>query len=283
MTHAAQRQPGKRQRINSDAKVSSKSSGELSVLDELDQRGGAKIRLPQRAGAALEAVLINTAGGLTGDDQIHWRARAGAHSRLMISTAASEKAYRSHGPDAHQNTELRADEGAWLAWLPQETIVFDGAALSRTLDVQLAEDASCLLCEALVFGRRASGERLHTGRVNDQWRVYRAGQLVHAEALKIDAGVDFDSDWLSGMGRDLSAIATVVFCSPMSEERLDLRANKVRERLPSTREATGGVSTLPGRLVVRLMAKDSALLRSFLLPILTELLDKETIPRVWYV
>lgn len=273
-----------RQRIDSEASVSSKATEGRSVLDRLDQRGGAKVRLPQRAASALEAVLINTAGGLTGDDRIVWNATAGVGTRLAVSTAASEKAYRSHGPYARQHTTLTVEADAWLAWLPQETIVFDGAALERQLDVRLAANASCLLCEALVFGRRASGERVGNAQLNDQWRIWRNGDLLHAEALRIDAAKDLaPGAGLTGLGTRFTSMATLVFCPPWNQERLENLAERLRRDVSAAPDTLCGTSALPGRLVVRVLAMDSARLRGVLLPLLDQLLQPEQVPKVWYV
>ena len=120
-----------------------------SSLAALDQQGSARIRFPNSGQGPLQAVLINTAGGLTGDDDIRWSATAGEHSRLVTSTAACEKLYRTHGPAARQSTRLTVENGARLDWLPQETIVFDGSSLQRHLEADVAADATALIVECV--------------------------------------------------------------------------------------------------------------------------------------
>ena len=289
--------PTGRQRVDSAAHVASKlaADGARSALAALDQRGGARVRLPRVAGDALEAVTVNTAGGLTGDDRIEWRARAGAGSRLVVSSAACEKLYRSDGPDAHQRTALRAEAGARLDWLPQETIAYEGSRLSRRLEADLEGDAALLACEALVLGRAAMGERVRRGRFRDDWRVRRDGRLVHAEALALGDDVEAARADAAGLGR-WSALATVLLCDasgPREHEhlvdRLHARVAAALGDVVGTAASDAGdvavarASALPGRVVLRVLASDSATLRRALLPALETLGGGRALPRVWHV
>ena len=108
---------------------------------------------------------------------------------LTVTTAAAEKVYRAQGPAAELNIALKAAAGAHLAWLPQETILFDRARVSRRIDIDLAEGASLLLCEIVVFGRAAMGERMLQGEFVDRWRLRRGGRLVFAETVRLDGDI----------------------------------------------------------------------------------------------
>ena len=280
-------------------------------LDALRQDGSARIRLPRSDARSLSAVLLNTAGGLTGGDDIRWRATAGTGSRLSVATAASEKVYRTHGPPARQRTTLSIESGARLDWLPQETILFDGARLERTLRADLATDATLLAVEAIAFGRRASGEKLRTIGMRDRWQVYRGGTLLHAEAFRLDESPDLSPD--AGTGdrsggapraatrsrgalHGAGAMATVLYCAPAGAEaleRLTAELHAIVERSAgsigapgATRERTrahGGVGAMDGRIVLRLLAPSSFELRRILLPCLSRLQGDTPLPRVWHV
>ena len=110
-------------------------------------------------------------------------------AQLLAGSAAAEKIYRSTGPAAEMTLKLELGAGAELAWLPQETILFDRARLARRIDVELAEGASLLLAEAVVFGRAAMGETMEQGLFTDHWRVRRAGKLVFADSVRLDGKV----------------------------------------------------------------------------------------------
>ena len=145
--------------------------GELGVLhaagrtriDRLYQEGAAKIRMPRTVGDPLEAVLINTAGGLTGGDRLDWSIHVGDGASATVTTQTCEKVYRAASDIAKVGCRMSVGDGGRLAWLPQETIVFDNSAFRRTIEIDLASDAEALVVEATVFGRRAMGESVGAG------------------------------------------------------------------------------------------------------------------------
>src|SRR5690606_26793550 len=145
---------------------------------------------PTADGEPLEAVLINTAGGLTGGDRLSWSIEVGEGAAACLTTQASEKVYRAAAGRAEVAARLDVAAGGRVAWLPQETIVFDRAAFSRSLEVDLASGAELLLVEAAVFGRTAMGERAVDGLFLDRWRVRCEGALVHAEDFRIGPRID---------------------------------------------------------------------------------------------
>lgn len=276
-----------RQRLDARALIASKpgpTPAAAAALARLEQHGGAKLRLPKVSGDALAAVTLNTAGGLTGDDRIDWRASAGSGSRLTLASAACEKVYRTHGPPAHQTTRLDVETGARLDWLPQETIVFDGARLHRTLDATLAPRARLLVAEALVLGRQCSGERLARVEIRDRWRVRGPdGRLLHAEDLRLGDGWPQAADGPGTLGGAV-AMATVLYCEDAPPESLARLADTLHTVIDtSPAPGSGGVSALDGRLVIRLVAPSGFALRRTLLPCLVALQDGHALPRVWHV
>ena len=134
-------------------------------------------------------MFVNTAGGIAGGDRFDIDIAAGEGARLTLTTAAAEKVYRAPDAAAQLNIALKAEAGAHLGWLPQETILFDRARVSRRIDIDLAEDASLLLCEIVVFGRSAMGERMLQGEFVDRWRLRRGGRLVFAETVRLDGDI----------------------------------------------------------------------------------------------
>ena len=131
------------------------------------------------------AAVVNCAGGLAGGDALRQEVRLEAGGRATVSTAAAEKAYRSLGPETRVATRLSLGPGAALEWIPQETILFDGARLERRLRADLAEGATLLAAETLVFGRAARGERLRSGALLDAWRLHGPEGLLWADALAL--------------------------------------------------------------------------------------------------
>jgi urease accessory protein len=155
----------------------------------LHESGSLRVRFPSPEGEGLSGVFVNTAGGIAGGDRFDIDISAGEGARLTVTTAAAEKVYRAPGPAAALNIALKAEAGAHLAWLPQETILFDRARISRRIDIDLADDASLLLCEIVVFGRAAMGEKMLHGEFIDRWRLRRGGKLVFAETVRLDGDI----------------------------------------------------------------------------------------------
>ena len=145
------------------------------------ESGSLRARFPNGDGQALDAVIVNTAGGMTGGDRFDVDIKVGAGAKLTVTTAAAEKIYRSLGPDSEIGVRLEVGPGGALAWLPQETILFDRARLRRRIDVDLGHDASLLLAETVVFGRSGMGETVASGCFSDRWRVRVDGSLVLVE------------------------------------------------------------------------------------------------------
>jgi urease accessory protein len=191
--------------------------------------------------------LVNVAGGLAGGDEVATRLELLADARFTATTPAAEKIYRSLGEETRISAEIRLGEGACCEWLPQETILFDGARLTRRLDIAIAPGARLLAAEMLVLGRAARGETLTRGTLIDRWRIRREGRLIWADALRLDdpteaLGARFA---LGGAG----ALGTLLLAAP------DAAAHRDRAREFSN----GGASLVaPGLLVLRWAGEASA-------------------------
>jgi urease accessory protein len=260
------------QRAFGVAQVSVRADGGETRLERLYQEGCAKIRLPRDAEAkGLEAVLINTAGGLTGGDRLAWRAQAGAGARLTITTQACERIYRSNGDPAQVEVQLTAGPDAELHWLPQETLLFDQGSLNRRFDVDLAAGASLLAVEAAILGRTAMGEQVRSGRLRDRWRVRREDRLVFADEVRFEGEIA------------RIAAAAPLLAGGCAYGSLLLVADDADQRLSAVRAAlgpAGGASAFDGKLFARLVARDGLALRRALVPAL-EALRGAALPRVW--
>lgn len=185
-----------------------------------------------------QAALVNVAGGLAGGDALESVLTLGAGARFTATTPAAEKIYRSLGPQTEISTQLTIAEDATCEWLPQETILFDGARLRRRLDIALAPDARLLAAEMLVFGRAARGEVFAHGALADRWQVARDGRLLWVDALRLDPAALGHRFTLNGAG----AMATLLLAMPDVAQHRDL-----------ARDLSGGGAGLvaPGLLVAR--------------------------------
>ena len=135
------------------------------------------------------AALVNVGGGLAGGDSLDMRITVGDGAMAGVTTPAAEKVYRALAEDTRIATRLELGAGATLEWLPQETILFEGARLQRRMEAALAPGARLLAAEMLVFGRVARGERLTQGTLFDGWRIRRDGRLLWADATALSGDV----------------------------------------------------------------------------------------------
>jgi urease accessory protein len=238
------------------------------------EAGSLRVRFPNgNSKTALEAVIVNTAGGMTGGDRFDIDIKVGAGARLCVTTAAAEKIYRSLGPDTDIGIKLEISPGGALAWLPQETIVFDQARLRRSIDVELARDGNLLLAEAAVFGRSAMGETVVQGHFFDRWRLRVGGALLFAETLRLD------DDVAQRLAQRAIAGGGVAVASVIKYPSNDADAVAVRA-MQDHFAGEVGVSAWNGLAVARLVAADGAALRRDLVAVLTAL-DAAPLPRLW--
>ncbi len=249
------------------ARVSARLRGKVSVLDGLHQSGSMRVLFPRPASPPT-AMLLNTAGGITGGDKFHVTAAAEQGAQFTVTTQAAERAYRAPpGPAGELVNEIRVEDSARLNWLPQETILFEGCNLTRRLDVTLAPEAEALIVEPLIFGRAAHGETLRDARFAEQVRIRRAGRIVYADGMRL-AGDIAAQMARPARGAGAGALATVIFASPTAEAWL----SRLRARFAETDGAIAGASLLTDQLLLlRALAHDGFELRRLLLPVLDDL------------
>jgi urease accessory protein len=240
---------------------------------QVREEGPLRVRCPGAISHELEAVMVNTAGGVAGGDELTIEVSAEPGAHLMLTTTAAEKIYRSLGTPAVIDVQLNVGAGGSLAWLPQETILFDRARLDRTIDVELAADARLVLAEALVFGRAGTGEVVGSGCVRDRWRIRRDGRLLHAEAMRLEG--EIATRLAQGaVGNGAVAIATILVVPADEAMVAGLRALAPRLR------GEAAASAWKGMMTARLCAKDGAALRHDLVAILSAL-GGLRLPRLW--
>jgi urease accessory protein len=243
---------------------------------QLHESGSLRVRFPSPEADGLSAVFVNTAGGVAGGDRFEIDIAAGEGSRLTATTAAAEKIYRALGPAtaaSRLDIALKAADGAHLAWLPQETILFDRARVSRRIDIDLAESASLLLCEIVVFGRSAMGERMLQGEFADRWRMRRGGRLVFAETVRLDGDIG-EKLARPAIAKGGVAIGTALIVP--GDEALVARIREASDGFGGE----VGISCWNGFAMARFCAQDAARLRADMMAVLGRA-GGAALPRLW--
>jgi urease accessory protein len=245
----------------------------LTRRRHLHESGSLRVRFPSPEADGLSAVFVNTAGGIAGGDRFDIEIAAGAGSRLAVTTAAAEKVYRAQGPAAELRISLKAAAGSHLSWLPQETILFDRARMSRRIDIDLAEDAALQLCEIVVFGRAAMGERMLEGEFVDRWRIRRGGRMVFAETVRLDGDIG------EKLARPAIAKGGVAVGTALIVPGDEALVARIREA-SATFGGEVGISSWNGFAMARFCAQDAARLRADMMAVLGRA-SGGALPRLW--
>ncbi|BCJ91518.1 urease accessory protein UreD [Terrihabitans soli] len=256
-------------------------SFEVAVSDgrtrpvRIGESGPSRIRLPNVETPCLEAVMMNTGGGIACGDRFDVSILATEGSELVMTTPAAERCYRSDGAVAAVDVDLRVASGASLAWLPQETLLYNEGRLRRRLSAEIAEDAKLMMFECAVFGRTAHRETVETGLFEDRWRISRAGRLVYADTLRLDGPIQSLLDRPS-VAKGSRAIATFLYVAPDAESRID----EARELLAGA-PCDAAASAWNGVLAIRFLAPEIAALRRAAIDFITAFRGTP-LPRVWH-
>jgi urease accessory protein len=247
----------------------------MTVLDTLHQAGCLKARFPRPASREWpEVVTINSSGGIAAGDRLSGRFSVARGARVTITTQAAERFYRARFADNPAMVEncIEIDRGAAVEWLPQEMIFFDGAAVSRSLHVELAAGAEFLGAEMLVFGRVLMGETVRRLRLRDKLCITRDGHPLLQDVVRIqgDAAALLPRPAVTG---DMGAVATLFYVASDADARLQA----LRDAFQG---AEAGASVDGDLLVARVLAPSGAALRRSVETALFAL-RRRPLPRVW--
>jgi len=203
-------------------------------------------------GGVCHVYLLHPPGGVVAGDCLTINIKAGTDSAALVTTPAAGKFYRSDGKLARQQVSLTVSSNATLEWLPQETIIYEGARVESELRLDLAAGARFIGWEILVLGRPAANEGFTTGEAGMNWQIFQAGELFYLERLMIDAQA-FAANWgLNGH----SACGTLFAC-PATAAQLEAVQQLIGE------SAGRGVTLIDDMLICRALDTRADRLRDF--------------------
>jgi urease accessory protein len=251
------------QRADGCGRIVLSGSDNGTRIEDVFERFPIRVMFPRNGSSAMEeAVLINTAGGIAGGDRLECSVTALPGASIAVTSQTAEKVYRALDAPARVATTLKAHESARLAWLPQETIVFNAARIHRTTEIELFAGAQLLALEWLVLGRAAHGEIVVAGSVSDGWRVKKDGRLIWADSFRINDEIFVHLN-RKALLSNFNSIATLIYFGPDLDRRLEF----LRETLSSL-GCDCALTLVSGLIVVRFAAKQCSdlklALRSFL-------------------
>jgi urease accessory protein len=235
-----------------------------------------RILTPSVQGGIPEAVLANTSGGIAGGDTSHIDILVAQNAQALVTGQAAEKIYRSIDMPASIRTVIKIEDGSTLEYLPQESILFDGAKLNRAVNISLGARSCLLLSEMFVLGRWAMNEDFTRGIFLDRWSIDVAGQPIWREGLRIEGGL---SSLSSSLGfANARALATIFYAGANAAEVLGLARDVIGPM--------GGATIVRGMLVVRMLGNEAGMLKQQLSEIISiiraaALGRPAEVPRVW--
>jgi urease accessory protein len=269
------------QRSEGFARLVLAGSAHGSRIVDLFQRCPTRIMFPGIRGAPLEeAVVVNTAGGIAGGDRLESTVTVLTNASVRVTTQAAERVYRALNEPAVIDTRLRLCEATKLAWLPQETIVYNGARMRRNTEIEISSGAELLALEWLVLGRAAHGEEIVGGEISDGWQVKIDGRLSWADRFRATDDV-FPRLRSPVLLADFKAIGTLIYFGPDAEARVQLMRDLARQL-----QCHCVTTLVSGLVIVRLGAQDTSELKAGLREILlnferTRAPGPFRIPKMW--
>ncbi|MGY6274334.1 urease accessory protein UreD [Methylomonas sp. MgM2] len=250
--------------------------GDKTVLARREHRGPLTVQRPfYPEGGVCHVYLLHPPGGVVAGDRLSIAATAETGAQALITTPAAGKFYRSGGGEARQNLHLTIAGNASLEWLPQETIVYDGARVRSDTRIELSADSGFVGWEVLALGRPAAGEGFDSGSATLNWRISRAGRLFYIERLQLNADA-FQARWgLQGH----SACGTLFAC-PTAPQHLHAVQQLIGD------QADKGVTQIEDLLVCRALDQRADRLRQFFEQVWALLREdivghKICAPRIW--
>ncbi|WFU39124.1 urease accessory protein UreD [Bradyrhizobium sp. CB82] len=269
------------ERANGAGRIVLTGSASGTRISEVYQKFPIGVMFP-RIGSDLvkEAVIVNSSGGIAGGDRIEIEVVALNDASVAVTTQAAEKIYRALDRPARVGTKLKACGGAKLAWLPQETIVFNQARILRQTEIDLCSGAELIALEWLVLGRAARGEEVVSGHISESWRIKKDGHLIWADGFRVSDEV-FAQLHRKALLSNWKAVATLIYFGP----GLDRRLESLRE-IAASLDCRCAATIVGAIIIVRVAAAVSSDLRRGLRSLL-EQFSRELgpgpfgVPKMW--
>jgi urease accessory protein len=245
-------------------------------IERFYQAGCLKARLPRPAGRMCDVITMNISGGIAGGDQLHTEIELGVAAECCVTSQAAERVYRALDESAAKvSSRLTLGAGARLDYLPQETILFEGFALERTLDIEIAKDARFLGVESVVFGRQAMGETVQYGKLRDRITLRQGGKLLLHDVNRLEGEIAARLTRKAVAGGNI-AMASLIYGGPDIEVLLPcMRAAMAAQKCEA------GASAFDGIIFGRILAPSAADLRRCVVAVLNACRDGRALPRSW--
>lgn len=186
-------------------------------------------------GGLCHVYWLHPPGGLVTGDELRLGAELSPGAQVLLTTPSAGKIYavdgacgpaRAAGAPAAQAQvsayTLTQAEDTYLEWLPQETLVFNGADARISTRFNLSGNARLFAWDLLCLGRPASSQWFNSGRCVNSLDIWLDGQPLQIERAHLAAGTAFMSaPWgLQGAHTLGTCLATLVLARDEQESLL---------------------------------------------------------------
>lgn len=238
---------------------------------------------PAAAPGNCQSVVVHTAGGMVAGDQLEMAIAAEPKTQALVTTAAAHKVYRSTGDWAQQTIRLTVADGAYMEWLPQELILFNGGRFRQSLRVDLAPGGVWLGWDITRFGRSARGETLQSGQWRSATEVWQRGRPLWIDRQQLGGGSEALTSQNGLAGYPVVGTFLLLGCAIAPDHILALRNLD-----GGTHAGDRGLTRLEHGLVVRYRGASSQMARQYFIQtwqwLRTHVLNQASyVPRVWGV
>ena len=250
--------------------------GTKTLLSHRSHKGPLIVQRPfYPEGGMCHVYLLHPPGGVVAGDSLLIDVHAASNTEVLITTPAAGKFYRSAGDKALQNVNLQVDEDAVLEWVPQETIIYEGARLASKVIINLEKQARFIGWEILALGRPASSEGFESGEVHLSWQILQNKKLIYLERMRLDAQA-FAARW----GLNKQSVCGTLFAIPATTKQLE----KIRTLMGDT--PNQGVTLIDDLLICRASNEKTEPVRNFFesvrAVIRADIVQREIhTPRIW--
>ncbi|MFZ6749800.1 urease accessory protein UreD [Undibacterium sp. Ren11W] len=266
-------------------RLSFSDDGGTTRLTERSHVGPLRVQkaLYPEGGQICHAIIVHPPGGVVGGDQLEIALSVQANAHALLATPGAAKWYKANGKISKQSVQMMVQQAASVEWLPQETIFFDAAHVQLSQTINLAKDASFIGCDILCFGRTASGESFHSGKISQHSTIRREGKLIWFEQGAVTGG-SLAMTGLLGLGGN-TVCATLLGAGKTVPAAV---IAALREEASALLDGAGsfGVTQLKAVIVVRYLGNASEMARALMLMawryLRPEIMGREAVAlRIW--
>lgn len=222
-----------------------------------------KVFYPERPAIA-HTLLLHPPGGLAGGDELVINLMLAPGSEVLATTPGATKWYHGERGTACQSTSLRIAADACLEWMPQESILFDGADARQSLVVELHRDARMFGWDIVQLGSVASATPWQRGRWRQRVQLQRDGRERWREQVDLGADDPLRDSPLGLAGYPV--LATAWASAPRLGEAGENLLTSLRDCAAASQVACG-IGWLPAPtelLMIRALGADCAQVRTLL-------------------